>query len=86
MKCRYMAIMLQCSKTFLFILGSCLAIDKLFQLMPCSSIVNKVCRPAEKKTAGEKTTQHKSKSNRFLQTKDMYLHFIRSNMGANLNR
>ena len=36
--------------------------------MPCSSIVNKatgqVCRPAAKKTTGEKTMQHKSKWNR----------------------
>ena len=45
--------------------------------MPCSSIVNKatgqVCRPAEKKPAGKKTKQHKSKWNRLLQTQDMYL-------------
>ena len=60
--------------------------------MPCSSIyiVNKatgqVCHPAEKKTAGEKTKQHKSKCNRLLQTQDMYLQLIRSNMGANGNR
>ena len=50
-----MKSMLQCSKPFLFILGSFLAIEKL---MPCRSIVNKatgqVCRPAEKKTAGKK--------------------------------
>ena len=35
--------------------------------MPCGSIVNKatgqVCRPAEKKPAGKKTKQHKSKWN-----------------------
>ena len=41
--------------------------------MPCSSIVVKatghVCRPAEKKTTGKKTTQHKSKLNRLLQTR-----------------
>ena len=47
--------MLQCSKPFLFILGSFLAIDKL---MHCGSIVNKatgqVCRPAEKKRLGKK--------------------------------
>ena len=46
--------MLQCSKPFLFILGSILAIEKS---MLCSSIVNKaigqVCR-----TAGKKTKQH----------------------------
>ena len=53
-------------------------------------IVNKatgqVCRPAEKKTVGKKTKQHKSKWNRLLQTQDMYLQFIRSNMGANGSR
>ena len=58
--------------------------------MPRGSIVNKataqVFRPAEKKPAGEKTKQHKSKWNRLLQTKDMYLQFIRSNMGANGDR
>ena len=57
--------------------------------MPCSSIVNKatgqVCRPAEKKTAGEKLSD-KSKWNRLLQTQEMYEQFIRSNMGANGNR
>ena len=51
--------MLQCSKPFLFILGSFLAIEIL---TPCGSIVNKatgqVCRHAEKKTAGKKTKQH----------------------------
>ena len=79
--------MSQCSKPFLFILGNFLAID---QLMPFGSIVNKatgqVCRPAEKKPAGKKTKQHKSKWNRLLPTQDMYLQFIRSNMGANGNR
>ena len=58
--------------------------------MPCGSIVNKataqVCRPAEKKTDGKKTKQHKSKWNRLLQTKDMKLQLIHSNMGANGNR
>ena len=53
--------------TFLFILGSFLAIVKL---MPCSNIVNKatgqVCHPAEKKTASKKTKRHKSKWNRLL--------------------
>ena len=75
--------MLQCSKPFLFILGSYLAIEKLKH---CRSIVNKttgqVCRPAEKKTAVKKTKQHKSKWNRLLPTQDMYLQFIRSNMGV----
>ena len=74
--------MLQCSKPFVFILGRFLAIEKV---MPCGSIVNKatgqVCRPAGKKPAGEKTKQHKSKRNRFLPTQNMYLQFIRSNMG-----
>ena len=49
--------------------------------MPCGSIVKKatgqVCRLSEKKPAGEKTKQHKSKWNRLLQTEDMYLQFIR---------
>ena len=67
-------------------LGSFLAIEKL---MHCGSIMNKatgqVCRPAEKKTAGKKTRQHKSKWNRLLPTQDMYLQFIRSNIGANGN-
>ena len=53
-KCRDTPPCLQCSKPFLFILGSFLAIDKL---MPCGSIVNKatgqVYRPV--KTAGKKT-------------------------------
>ena len=79
--------MLQCSKPFLFILGSFLAKDKL---MPCGNIVNKatgqVYRPAERKPAGKKTKQHKSKWNRLLPTQDMYLQLIRSNMGANGNR
>ena len=39
-----------------------------------------------KKKAGEKTKQHKSKWNRLLQTQDMYLQLIRSNMGAKGNR
>ena len=46
--------MLQCSKPFLFLFGSFLAIDKM---MPCSSIVNKatgqVFRPAEKNWLGK---------------------------------
>ena len=79
--------MLQRSKPFLFILGSFLAIEKL---MPCGSIVNKatgqVCRPAVKKKRWKKTKQHESKCNRLLPTEDMYLQFIRSNMGANGNR
>ena len=58
--------------------------------MPCGSIGDKpteqVCRPAEKKPAVEKTKQHESKWNRLLPTQDMYLQFIRSNMGANSNR
>ena len=58
--------------------------------MPCGSIVNKatgqVCRPAEKKPAGEKNKQHESKWSRLLPTQDMYLQFIRSNMGAKSNR
>ena len=57
--------------------------------MLCSNIVNQatgqVCRPAEK-TAGRKIKQHKSKRNRLLQTQDIYILLIRSNMGANGNR
>ena len=53
--------------------------------MPCSSIVNKatgqVCL-----SAGKKTKQHKSKWNTLLQTQDMYLQFICSNIRANGNR
>ena len=53
--------------------------------MPRNSIVNKatgqVCHPAEKKNGWGKKKQHKSKWNRLLQTQDMYLQFIRSNMG-----
>ena len=75
--------MLQCSQPFLFILGSFLAIAKS---MPCSGIVNKATGQAEKKPAGEKTKQHKSKWNRLLQTQDMHLQLICSNMGANGNR
>ena len=63
-----------------------LVIDKL---MPCGSIVNKatgqVCRPAEKKTYGKKIRNIKQ-NGIDLQTQDMYLQFIRSNMGANGNR
>ena len=56
-----------------------------------SSIMNivhatgQICRPAEK-MAGKKTTQGRSKCVRSLQTRDMHLHFIRSNIGVNGNR
>ena len=44
-----------------------------------------VCRPAEK-MAGKKTTRHKILLLTFMQTRDMYLHFTRSNVWANGNR
>ena len=44
-----------------------------------------VCRPAEK-TAGKKTTRHTFFFLTFMQTRDMYLHFTRSNIWANGNR
>ena len=43
-----------------------------------------VCRPAEK-TAGKKTTQQKKMLVTFMQTRDMYLQFTRSNIWANGN-
>ena len=73
--------MLQCSKPFLFIFGSFLAIEKLMSCGSINKATGQVCRPAGKKTAGKKTKQHKSKWNRLLPTQDMYLQFIRSNMG-----
>ena len=72
--------MLQCSKAFLFILGSFLAIDKL---MPCGSIVNKateqVCRPAEK-TSGRKLSNINQNGIDYCQLKT-HLLFIRSIWG-----
>ena len=44
-----------------------------------------VCCPAEK-TAGKKTTRLKTFCVTFMQTRDMYLHFTRSNIWANGNR
>ena len=44
-----------------------------------------VCCPAEK-TAGKKTTRLKKCCVTFMQTRDMYLHFTRSNVSANGNR
>ena len=43
-----------------------------------------VCRPAEK-MAGKKTTRQKKILVTFMQTRDMYLHFTRSNIWANGN-
>ena len=43
-----------------------------------------VCRPAEK-TAEKKPTRHKKMLVTFMQTKDIYLHFTRSNIWANGN-
>ena len=43
-----------------------------------------VCRPAEK-MAGKKTTRQKKMLVTFMQTRDMYLHFTRSNIWANGN-
>ena len=45
----------------------------------------KISRPAEK-TAGKKTTRLKKMCVTFMQTRDMYLHFTRSNVWANGNR
>ena len=80
--------MLQCSKPFLFILGSFLAIDKL---MPCGSKVNKatgqVCHPAEKNRLGKKLSNINQNEIDYCQLKTCrYLQFIRSNTGANGNR
>ena len=43
-----------------------------------------VCRPAAK-TSGKKTTRQKNLLVTFMQTRDMYLHFTRSNIWANGN-
>ena len=43
-----------------------------------------VCRTAEK-TSGKKTTRQKTILVTFMQTRDMYLHFTRSNIWANGN-
>ena len=43
-----------------------------------------VCRPAAK-TSGKKTTRKKKLLVTFMQTRDMYLHFTRSNIWANGN-
>ena len=57
--------------------------------MPCSSIVNKatgqVCRPVDKKRLRKKLSKINQNGIDYC-TEDMYLQFIRSNMGANGNR
>ena len=64
---------------------------RLNQLIPAQRVVDvvhatrQVCCPAEK-TAGKKTTRLKKHCVTFMQTRDMYLHFTRSNVWANGNR
>ena len=50
----------------------------------CVHATRQVCRPAAK-TSGKKTTRQKNLLLTFMQTRDMYLQFTRSNIWANGN-
>ena len=56
----------------------------LYTPITCVHTTRQVCRPAAK-TSGKKTTRQKNLLVTFMQTRDMYLHFTRSNIWANGN-
>ena len=89
-KCRYMSLV--CINVTQFFFQSCsfFSIRFFSRAANLSSGMNdihttrQVCRPAEK-MAGKKTTRQKKNLVTFIQTRDMYLHFTRSNIWANGN-
>ena len=89
-KCRYMSLV--CINVTQFFFSSVFFFPSRFfsRAANLSSGMNdihtirQICRPAEK-MAGKKTTRQKNIFVTFMQTRDMYLHFTRSNIWANGN-